>query len=228
MRKLSFVVFLAILVVVAGCAKEKSETVAEKIAEKPETLPAVAEEPPKIFSSRSSYAIDYSLKVSGPQSVEGGVSVAAKNFKDNRFMNIATTTRIQLPGQELLSAMYFIDNKGYTCSKQAAWECVELPLPQVTAAHSAPGSQEEFEKNIEKAKQIGQRTIAGEQTKCYESIFEPVAGTTINTEYCYTSDGIPLLIKTIAGEVISEMTATSFSRSVSDDAFNLPAEPRTL
>ncbi|MBI4016964.1 MAG: hypothetical protein HY363_04710 [Candidatus Aenigmarchaeota archaeon] len=223
----------ALIMLFVSCAKNERK-LAEEIQDvsQEEVLSAeklsLPEQPRnRLFELRAAeYSIDYGLKVSGPQPVQGSISVVARDFKETKYAKIVTTTRMNILGNEVLSAIYFLDEKGYSCVNQNVWECFELPAQQITAAYSAPGSQYQFEQYPDKAKFLGQLVIAGELASCYESLFEPVAGAGIITEYCYTSDGLPLSIKTTAGEIISEMTAASFSRTAADSAFQLPAEPK--
>ncbi|MCK5333180.1 MAG: hypothetical protein KAJ24_01610 [Candidatus Aenigmarchaeota archaeon] len=69
------------------------------------------------------------------------------------------------------------------------------------------------------------RRIAGASAQCYKS-----ENTQDNSyfETCYSSDNVPLHIMVVSSEPgvgVMEMTATSYSTSVSDRDFELPAEP---
>src|SRR3989344_6671629 len=108
---------LTIIILITSCAKEevaeKSEEVSEAVAapEPADTVtktPAIPQEQQKVqlFASRASeYFIEYNMKVSGPQQVEGTLTVSAKNFQDSRYANIVTTTKMVIQGNEVLTAM---------------------------------------------------------------------------------------------------------------------------
>jgi hypothetical protein len=68
----------------------------------------------------------------------------------------------------------------------------------------------------------GTETIAGEKTNCY-SISHPESG---KSKFCLTDEGIVLFSERIDPNGIrTTLTATTFSRSVPDSDFDLPAEP---
>ncbi|MBI4148086.1 hypothetical protein HY490_02240 [Candidatus Woesearchaeota archaeon] len=220
-------VFLVIaFILLVACTQEPSSPATPA----PDPVPAepVAQAPQKLtlFSSRApAYTVDYAMKVSGPQEATGILHVAAQEFAGTRYARIATTTTLTVNERTLQTGVYFIDDKGYTCIKDKKWACTELAPEQIETAHSAPGSQQAVEQSPElyNAQQTADRTIAGEQAHCFETSFEPAPGTTLQTEYCYTADGIPLYIKTTSGEVTSEVTATNVKRIVEEKEFEIPA-----
>ncbi|MDE3193281.1 MAG: hypothetical protein KGN00_06290 [Chloroflexota bacterium] len=66
----------------------------------------------------------------------------------------------------------------------------------------------------------GTKTVAGQTTRCYSFSGAAAAGAQLTG--CYTTDGIPLYMMTSAGGAQTEITATSFSKSVADADFTLP------
>lgn len=69
-----------------------------------------------------------------------------------------------------------------------------------------------------------ERTIAGQQAYCYILAASPVAGFTSGT-FCYTKTGVPLLSEWTAQGATFKLEATSFSATVPDSDFELPATP---
>ena len=69
-----------------------------------------------------------------------------------------------------------------------------------------------------------QRTIAGQQAYCYVLAGTPVTGFSSGT-FCYTKSGVPLLSEWTAQGATFKMEATSFSATVPDSDFELPATP---
>ena len=62
--------------------------------------------------------------------------------------------------------------------------------------------------------------MAGINAKCYKVVGKSVSFT---ARYCYSSDGAPLFLSIVTSEGSTTMTATSYAKSVSASAFDLPA-----
>ena len=70
------------------------------------------------------------------------------------------------------------------------------------------------------------RTIAGAQAYCYDvkSLAAASAGVSAGT-FCYSKEGVPLLSQFTVQGASWSMEATSFSTTVTDADFALPAKP---
>ena len=129
------------------------------------------------------------------------------------------------------SRSYVKGEKMYSCTKRVAeWTCMDLGIPYQTGG--AEEASEKFVENMEayNIKQLKKRTIAGTSTECY-SMETYIEGAYF--EHCFSSDNIPLYTKAIitnnsGTKITMEMTATSYSTSVSDADFELPAEPTDI
>jgi len=114
------------------------------------------------------------------------------------------------------------DNDFYSCfNMQGSWTCQKSTY-QPSVSDQAT---EDIRENVESydVEFIGTATIADVQTSCYRVTIDD--GT---VEYCYSADYVPLLIKTATDQGTSTMTATSYSRSVSDSDFEVPANAGSM
>lgn len=114
-----------------------------------------------------------------------------------------------------------------TCMNQGEWMCYriakdEYAMPQGANTASQTESFEDSPEDYDFAF-AGRRMIAGENTFCYR-----ITGADTDVLACYTRDGIPMHTEMQAPEGEMVMTATSFSRSVSDSEFEPPAEPQDM
>jgi hypothetical protein len=73
------------------------------------------------------------------------------------------------------------------------------------------------------------KNVAGQDTRCFTftgassaATTGATAGQTLSGTGCFTTQGIPLYISTKTGTISAEMTATSFSTTVTDADFALP------
>jgi hypothetical protein len=105
--------------------------------------------------------------------------------------------------------------------------CFKTDPGQVAGQNAAFGLQESFENDPSQlaGATVSRRTIAGQQGICYAvggvQAFNLASGT-----FCYTSSGVPLLLEWKQGDLGWAMEATSFSTSVNDSDFALPAPPQ--
>lgn len=152
----------------------------------------------KTFVNQIEYKADYEVTVAGQ------ISRMAQYFKDgNMRMDINNG------GYEMRS--YLLDEKFYTCNMATgSWMCQEMEYQK--------DASQDVQDNIQDYVVISlpPRIIAGANTDCY--LVKAKQG---DVEYCYSTDYVPLYIKTSA----SEMQATSYSKSVSASDLELPAKP---
>jgi hypothetical protein len=97
----------------------------------------------------------------------------------------------------------------------SAWSCRTIEItPEMKAQQDAQQNPAQYD-----VTELPSRTIAGAQADCFQ--INNVNGYTV--EYCYSSQGVPLYMKTSGAQYTSEMTATSFTTVVSDADFVPPA-----
>ena len=125
------------------------------------------------------------------------------------------------------SRTYLLDKTFYTCTKQAAWNCMKMAVQEEQGSTQA---MDNVQSNISDYQVVADGTmqVAGVTATCYK-----VTGKDI--EYyrsCHSPEGVPLYIKmqtSAAGQSsTTEMTASSYSTSVPDSDFVLPAAATEL
>jgi hypothetical protein len=118
--------------------------------------------------------------------------------------------RMDITAQGFEMRSYLLEDRFYACNMATgSWMCQEI-------AYQKDVSQD-VQENIQnyEVTELPSRVIAGTTADCY--LVKAEQG---DVEYCY-AEYVPLYIKTSA----SEMTATSYSKSVSSSDLELPAEP---
>ncbi|MCX6772735.1 MAG: hypothetical protein NTV88_03110 [Candidatus Micrarchaeota archaeon] len=140
-----------------------------------------------------------------------------------QYLKGTTKMRSDSAYQGIESRTYVVDGAYYSCSNaQGAWTCMKLTIPKEDTTKSIDDvatNKENYQITAD-----GTMQVAGVTANCYKVIGK-------NLDYsrsCYSPEGVPLYVKITStsaqGETGStEMTATSYSTSVSDSDFALPA-----
>lgn len=118
--------------------------------------------------------------------------------------------------------------KAYLCTTDGGQAtCLETQGSGLEGQNQAFALQESFESdpNAFNSAFTETRTIAGQKAYCYTVGSAALGGSATS---CYTQTGVPMLIEWKAGTEAWSMEATSFSASVSDADFALPATPIKL
>ena len=122
----------------------------------------------------------------------------------------------------------FLLEKGIFMCTEASGQSSCFQVPGETAAGQNMGfdlqSTFQDDPSAFNATRQEQRTIAGQQAHCYVLAGTPVSGFSSGT-FCYTKSGVPLLSEWTAQGATFKMEATSFSATVPDSDFELPATP---
>jgi len=118
----------------------------------------------------------------------------------------------------------------YYCSESGGeGTCIQAPASQIPVPFLSsfvdPDAYESFIAGSFAGLDIdrSERTIAGQDAQCY-SASGVVAGEEGQSEFCFSSDGVPLRISGGGGGSEFTMEATDASDSVSDTDFELPYE----
>jgi len=167
------------------------------------------------LGAKAEYKAKYDIKmtVSGKTtSAVETMAVKGKNLK----------TEIETEGGK--ASTYFIDSKTYSCSAAAGQTmCFEIPAAQAdTKTTERENDLRENWKNYQISPK-GTRTVARKLATCF--------GYTVDNaqvEYCFSTDGVPLYIRSDSEGNVVEMTASEYSTSVSDSEFELPAEVQKI
>lgn len=235
-------IFILALLVLSACETAPTETpeVPEQPAEQqPETPEAPqqpeqpapeqeAEEPeqPKVapeedasddlaefFSGMDSakWKIEYDVVTTG--NAESRMEMTQYMLNDNLRMDVTTQ------GVEMQS--FVSPEELVVCYRQGGWSCTKMDLGEYEKSDFE--KLEEEMKSGEAGYQVtrdGTKTVAGMSTQCFKIITDD--GT---ARYCFAESGAPLYMHIEGGGQATEMTATSYSTSVSSGDFTPPATP---
>jgi hypothetical protein len=134
--------------------------------------------------------------------------------------------RFDMTTSSIETQTYVVDGKMTSCTKlSGAWNCVtaESTKPDTSATISNDIKTNSADYTITT---MPDRTIAGASASCFKVVSKD---STVN--YCYSSDAVPLYVKTegLANgkTVTTEMTATAYSKTVSADVFVPPKSEAT-
>jgi hypothetical protein len=169
------------------------------------------------FPDTLQYKVTYQYSTSAQGISTSGTETIVMKGKDIR--TDVTTAQVS-------ASTYILGDKIYSCSNaQGQTICYELPSNQQQQSSNAVQNQESLKQNWENfnMQMLGTRDIAGTTATCFS--YEIQQGT---YEYCYSSNYVLLYMKADVNGYTSELTATSFSNTVSDSEFDLPAEPQQL
>jgi hypothetical protein len=99
-----------------------------------------------------------------------------------------------------------------------------------------PAAQNQFEdetaKDIETNPEnyaitpLAPRTIAGTLATCFQVVTSGASAATV--DFCFSPEGVPLYTHTVSEGMDYTMEATSYSTSVPDSDFALPATPQAF
>jgi hypothetical protein len=168
----------------------------------------------KMFKARTNlqWKIDYDIK--------GTAEGVSTNMKVSEYMK-GTKIRTDLSVMGIDSRTYILGDEYTSCTyMNKQWNCNKIK-PAETETKSAKDIEMDYTEDPDKFKTeyAGTKTVAGENTQCFKvtDLEDDIV-----TTYCYTKEALPLYIKSVGPDSESEMTATSFSRTVSDSDFELP------
>jgi hypothetical protein len=164
--------------------------------------------------SSLSYMVEYDMTSSGTGGSTSGVMT--QYVKGTKF-------RTDTVAQGVESRTLLLADGMFSCSNQGEWTCMKITVPET----KDPAKEAEDNAESSQVTALPSRTIAGVSTKCFRVIVSDG-----QVDYCLSPEGVPLYMKS-SGEkdgvsYSSELTAKRYSTSVSDSAFELPAEAQDL
>ena len=133
--------------------------------------------------------------------------------------------RTDMTYEGMESRMYFVEETYTMCTRQnGEWSCFKSEPSDAEDTVDSTAWESEYEENEENYNILadGTKVVAGVTAKCYKIVDESNADAVVR--YCFSSDGAPLYMYFSDEESTSEMIATSYSKSVSDNDFTPPAE----
>ena len=164
----------------------------------------------------NSYMVDYDYTATANGETTSGDMVMY--MKNPKFRTDITTT---VDGTAMTSRIIYADSKIYSCTDAAgSWSCFESEAS--ATATSANTSEVEDNPDDYAITADGTMVVAGQTASCFRIVANDNSFT---SRYCYTASGVPVYIKSEADGYVSELTATSYSETVAESDFDLPAEP---
>lgn len=175
----------------------------------------------------SEYVITYQTTQSGSTLENEEISLNSEG--ETTIYSQIGKTRMDATYMGVDSRTYVIDEGVYTCMNAGEdWTC--LSMGKNTGSIETI-SQEEMIRNYEEQgyfTQTNPRTIINTNVSCYK-LESKNENNILDYEFCISNEGIPLYMKThsnsTTGSFISEVTAISYSTTVPENSFELPAEP---
>jgi len=126
--------------------------------------------------------------------------------------------------QGMETRSYMINEEFTSCSKSDGdWTCNKLSLQEEDEADEMQDLVKEKPEDFKVTKVSG-RTIAKTKTECYKITSDEDA----ELEYCFSKEGVPLYVNMESKGMSSEQKATSYSLSVSNTDFNIPATAKEI
>lgn len=172
----------------------------------------------------TSYKISYKMTTSGT-----GQDASAS--LDQTWYFKPPNTRFDMVGGASTGggkiSMFLLEKGTFMCTEASGQSsCFQVPGEQAAGQNMGFELQSTFQDDpgAFNATKQEQRTIAGQQAYCYVLAGTPVTGFTSGT-FCYTKTGVPLLSEWTAQGATFKLEATSFSATVPDSDFELPATP---
>lgn len=240
-RWIAGLAFLA-LVTMAACAQastKPSETTkstdtskATDVAPKEQSAPASKPAEPSFMDimnsgKQAAYKVTYRISgTSNGEKMSGEQTWYVKPPRSRMDFSLSGT------GAAGNASLYLLGDGVVMCSKaEGATTCLKMPKTQAMQQNQGAMAQEQVQEkpgDFDMQYQ-GTRDIAGQQGQCFA--LKPKgsiqAGFTEGT-FCYSKQGVPLLTQSKGQGFEMTMEATSFSASVTDADFKLPAEPSEL
>ena len=222
---ITYLVLLALLVACAGNTPTETPSDAQDAAQDgpnaDETADAKDEFESYFTKSNLQWKIAYDLK-----SNAGGEEMTSQM---TQYMKGETRFRTDMAYEGMESRVYVVDETFTMCTKQNNdWSCFKSEPSEDDATVDTQEWEEEYETNEENYRitSDGTKTVAGVSTKCFK--VSEITNTDAIVRYCFASDGAPLYIYMSDDDYMSEMTATSYSKTVSDSDFTPPAEAQDI
>ncbi len=190
-------------------ADTPAEKILDSIPQEKQTEKSANTELKNILGQKIQYKVSYDVTAAGTAS-------KMTQYISGSKIRIDTITQ----GFEIRS--YLLDKEFNSCNKITGdWMCQKIDYKQ----SDFDKTQEDAKANVEKydVQSTGTKVVAGVTTSCYRITVKDGI-----VDYCYSPDYVPLYVKTTAGQASSELTATSYSTSVSEADFALPAQAKAV
>ncbi len=131
--------------------------------------------------------------------------------------------RMDLATQGVETRTYLTDKVYTSCMNQGSWTCFKIDAPNQTGAADTQATEQQMQDDIAAYNVVadGTKSVAGVTATCYKITEKAQQG--FLYRYCFSKEGVPLYLYILTGGATTEMTATSYTTSVSDSDFTPPA-----
>ncbi len=154
---------------------------------------------------------------------------ASTSSEMTQYIKGATKLRTDLSASGQQIRTYVLSGIVYVCSSEggSSWSCMKVNSP---TDDKSTQSKDDVEKNPSKYAIVADGTmqIAGATATCFKTTVEGTG----DMRECISAEGVPLYYRIVGvseGKAMEyEMKATSYTTSVSDSDFQLPAAPTEL
>lgn len=175
----------------------------------------------------ATYKVAYKITASGP-GAPAAASGMAMYFKPPK-------TRLDITGgdgqgQGGALSVYYLENGVFMCTVSGSDKlCFQASKDMAEAQAAGFEIQQSLQENASSLNATFRedRSIAGQSALCYVVKGTATLGSSEGT-FCYTSSGVPLLSTWSAQGATWTMEATTFSATVPDSDFVLPATPQKM
>lgn len=154
------------------------------------------------------FQVDYDMTTTTQGTTTTGTM--SQYFKGVNMMRVDSTI------QGVTSQTYIVDGTVTSCVNMGSWMCNDAGEYEMQV-----GVSEDAQANADTGVRIADKTIAGVSADCFTITTDDGAA-----DYCFSPESVPLYIQTRDGNgnVISTLTATSYSLSVSESVFEPPVD----
>lgn len=124
------------------------------------------------------------------------------------------------------SSLFVLEDGSYLCTSGNTM-CMRFPHEASQQQNPAAAVQSQLQLHSDQVKATRQasRVIAGREAECYAVTTDMASGLFAEAVTCYDAQGVPLFLDSKGADMQVTLEATSYSTSVADADFELPAEP---
>lgn len=173
-------------------------------------------------SASTGYKVSYNMRVT----TEGQPPFTATTAMYVKPPKTRMDTVVKIEGKDMPASVYLLEDAMYMCGDVGGSKnCLKMPR---SAEQSQTDPAFGIHQNLKDKpddyliESKGTRQLAGTTAHCFTVKRKTNPGTEQN-EMCYSADGVPLAVYTKDKGTETVMEATSYSKSVADDDFKLPA-----
>jgi len=244
MKKFIVTLLLICVLLLAGCNGEQSPTETDDVDDMDEEVEDVEDASDEGVADKEDESDEEESSDSDGEAVLGDGKDTLEDFFSKRaVLEFSVTYDMVMPGVatgsmtqyfkdethmrvdsnvlDIESQTFIVGDSITACTNFGSWSCTAVGEFYV----ASDGAQDDIQENIDayNIDQISSKTIAGISATCFE-----ITGDDFEYEMCFSPEGVPVYVRSPTAQGDVTLTASSYSLSVSDSVFDLPAEPTEL